>query len=246
MPAIQEEWNKSLADRTSLSVLLIDVDDFKQYNDIHGHLVGDEVLRQVAETLHGKSSGSNGCLARFGGEEFGAILPSTNVAGAQRLGEVYRRSVEELKFPRKGAGVDGFLTVSVGGATTIPGLLNLANCLCEGGAGAGFGTLEKLHPGISGIGEGRARGEEVFGSRNSISLSGDCPSFSGASPWGGIWSLLPARPATRRTQRTCIRFIPVFSTEGVALSDARKAMSLCAACGSFAPFITAAANTWTN
>jgi two-component system chemotaxis family response regulator WspR len=117
---IQEEWNRSVIERSWLSVLLIDVDDFKQYNDVHGHLVGDEVLRQVAEALRTQSSRANDCVARFGGEEFGVILPSTTVEGAQKLGEVFCRSVEDLKFPRNGDGACGYLTVSVGGATTMP------------------------------------------------------------------------------------------------------------------------------
>ncbi|HVW08459.1 MAG TPA: diguanylate cyclase [Bryobacteraceae bacterium] len=117
---IHEEWEKAAAVQSPLSVLLIDVDDFKQYNDIHGHLVGDDVLRKVAEALRAKSSRKADCVARFGGEEFGVILPATSVEGAQTLGEVYCQGVEELKFARNGTGARGYLTVSVGGASTIP------------------------------------------------------------------------------------------------------------------------------
>lgn len=117
---IHEEWEKAAAARNPLSVLLIDVDDFKQYNDLHGHLTGDEVLRKVADALRTKSSTKTDCVARFGGEEFAVILPATSVEGAQTLGEVYRRGIEDLKFPRNGTGAHGYLTVSVGGASTIP------------------------------------------------------------------------------------------------------------------------------
>jgi two-component system chemotaxis family response regulator WspR len=117
---IHEEWEKAAVVRTPLSVLLIDVDDFKQYNDVHGHLVGDEVLRKVADSLRTKSSRNTDCVARFGGEEFGVILPATSIEGAQTLGEKYRRGIENLKFPRNGTGACSYLTVSVGGASTIP------------------------------------------------------------------------------------------------------------------------------
>jgi two-component system chemotaxis family response regulator WspR len=117
---IHEEWEKAAAAQSPLSLLLIDVDDFKQYNDIHGHLVGDEVLRKVAEALRTKSSRKADCVARFGGEEFGIILPATRTEGAQTLGEIYCRGVEALKFAHNGTGARGFLTVSVGGASTVP------------------------------------------------------------------------------------------------------------------------------
>jgi two-component system chemotaxis family response regulator WspR len=117
---IHEEWEKAAAARIPLSVLLIDVDDFKQYNDTHGHLVGDEVLRKVAEALLAKSSRRTDCVARFGGEEFGIILPATSMEGAQTLGEEYCNGVENLKFARNGTDARGYLTVSVGGASTIP------------------------------------------------------------------------------------------------------------------------------
>jgi two-component system, chemotaxis family, response regulator WspR len=117
---IEEEWDRAARDRSPLSVLLIDVDDFKRYNDTNGHLAGDGVLRRVAERLRENSRRPADCVARFGGEEFGVILPSTSLAGAQILAEEYRRSVEDLHFLRDASNGEDYLTVSVGGATTIP------------------------------------------------------------------------------------------------------------------------------
>jgi two-component system chemotaxis family response regulator WspR len=117
---IMEEWRRSLRESSPLSVLLIDVDNFKRYNDTHGHLAGDGVLRRVAETLRDNCRRPSDCVARFGGEEFAVILPSTALAGAQTLGETYRRSVEDLHYPAESSLSGGYLTVSVGGATTIP------------------------------------------------------------------------------------------------------------------------------
>jgi two-component system chemotaxis family response regulator WspR len=128
---IEKEWSRAVRERTPLSVLLVDVDDFKQYNDAHGHLAGDDALRKVAKALRENSRRPSDCVARFGGEEFGIILPSTSLAGAQILGEEYRKSVEGLRFPRGTSIGGGYLTVSIGAATTLaqPGesFLSLVN-----------------------------------------------------------------------------------------------------------------------
>jgi two-component system chemotaxis family response regulator WspR len=118
---IEDAWNRSVRERSPLSVLLIDIDNFKRYNDTHGHLAGDGVLRKVADALRDNSRRPTDCVARFGGEEFAVILPSTPLAGAQIVGEEYRRSVEDLHFQQgKSTEGDDYLTVTVGGATTIP------------------------------------------------------------------------------------------------------------------------------
>ncbi len=116
---MRNEWNRSVEEGTPLSVLLIDVDNFKRYNDTHGHLAGDEVLRKVAESMRNNSRGSGDCVARFGGEEFAVILPSTPLNTAQLLAESYRRGVETLQFLLETSGGGSSVTVSVGGATTI-------------------------------------------------------------------------------------------------------------------------------
>jgi two-component system chemotaxis family response regulator WspR len=117
---IDDRWNQSIRDRRPMSVLMMDIDDFKQYNDTNGHLAGDELLRRVAEAFRENSRRTGDCIARVGGEEFGVVLPATSHAMAQSLGEEYRRSVEALHFPRRTSIGGDYLTVSVGGATTIP------------------------------------------------------------------------------------------------------------------------------
>ena len=82
---MRNEWNRSLEEGSPLSVLLIDVDNFKRYNDTHGHLAGDGVLRKVAESMRNNSRGPTDCIARFGGEEFArhtAVNPSCHRANA--------------------------------------------------------------------------------------------------------------------------------------------------------------------
>lgn len=95
----------------SLSVLILDVDHFKAYNDEFGHLAGDDILRQVARIL-GEVARRSDFVARIGGEEFGIILPETERGGAIALAERFREAVEESAWPRR------VITASLG-ATTI-------------------------------------------------------------------------------------------------------------------------------
>jgi two-component system chemotaxis family response regulator WspR len=119
---IEMEWKRAIRDQSSLSVLMIDVDDFKRYNDTYGHLAGDEVLRTVAEATRKSLGRSADLAARFGGEEFVIILPATSLEGTKAVGEKLCRSVENLQVPHSASTIGGFLTVSVGGASTIPQL----------------------------------------------------------------------------------------------------------------------------
>jgi diguanylate cyclase (GGDEF)-like protein len=96
------------------SVLVLDIDKFKTYNDRYGHLAGDDALRAVA-TAFGGSLRAVDCAARFGGEEFVALLPGTDIAGAVVLGERVRAAVRAAKIPHAD-GADGILTVSIGAA----------------------------------------------------------------------------------------------------------------------------------
>ncbi|MDP9109075.1 MAG: sensor domain-containing diguanylate cyclase, partial [Pseudomonadota bacterium] len=105
---IRQEFDRARRYHLSMSFLMLDVDYFKVYNDTHGHQAGDRVLHQVARTLQGRARGQD-VLARFGGEEFAVILPSTGRNGALVLAERYRQAIEAMGL----AGV----TVSIGVAT---------------------------------------------------------------------------------------------------------------------------------
>jgi diguanylate cyclase len=100
---------------SAYAVLLMDVDHFKRVNDTHGHDVGDQVLRQVAGLL-AVSARSTDFVARFGGEEFLAILPDTDLAGAAVVGEKIRAAVAGAAVP-----VVGRITLSIGAAAAIAG-----------------------------------------------------------------------------------------------------------------------------
>ncbi|NDE90087.1 MAG: diguanylate cyclase [Alphaproteobacteria bacterium] len=100
--------------RTPLSLLMIDIDHFKKFNDTHGHLVGDQVLKLVARTLMENLKGKD-CVARYGGEEFVIILPQTRLADAQRVADTLRQSVAQKKIIRRDTNTAlGAVTVSIG------------------------------------------------------------------------------------------------------------------------------------
>lgn len=99
-----------------LSVMLMDLDNFKQYNDRHGHLAGDQVLRVLGGFLS-KLIRSGDMVARYGGEEFALILPHTNKKGAMAMAEKLRKAVEALEFSPKGVGSSAYLTTSIGVAS---------------------------------------------------------------------------------------------------------------------------------
>jgi diguanylate cyclase (GGDEF)-like protein/PAS domain S-box-containing protein len=117
---IENEWLRAARERTSLSVLLLDVDFFKVYNDLNGHLIGDECLRQIVATILPVVSRPADLLARYGGEEFIVVLPSTDAAGARQMAEWIRDAVESARLPHPGNLPYGVITVSVGCATMVP------------------------------------------------------------------------------------------------------------------------------
>ena len=108
------EWKRSIRTQKPLSLLLIDVDCFKELNDRYGHQEGDECLKKIAEQLLKILRRSSDTLARYGGEEFAAILPETCKENAQLIADAMRKSVEELKIANKDSKVAEIVTVSVG------------------------------------------------------------------------------------------------------------------------------------
>ena len=111
--------NAPSASNQPLSLLMVDVDNFKQYNDSHGHLKGDDVLRKVAGAVASEMR-SNDLVARYGGEEFAVILPNQSLKGAAIVAERIRHRVERLQLPSEPAGAP-CVTVSIGAATALPG-----------------------------------------------------------------------------------------------------------------------------
>lgn len=114
------EWRRAQREDGLISLLMIDVDHFKPYNDNLGHLAGDDALRRVARCLKEACSRPADLVARYGGEEFVMVLPGTGAGGARLIGEKIRRDVQALAIPHHGMGADYALTISVGVATLQP------------------------------------------------------------------------------------------------------------------------------
>lgn len=115
------EWNRSIRYNQSLSLLMIDVDYFKRYNDHYGHQKGDACLQFVASAMAGEPQmRAMDLVARYGGEEFAVILPSTDQEGSAIVGERIRQAVESLDLPHGYSEVAKHVTVSIGSATIRP------------------------------------------------------------------------------------------------------------------------------
>jgi diguanylate cyclase (GGDEF)-like protein len=113
------EWMKAQQQEGELSLLMIDVDHFKLYNDTYGHPEGDACLTRLGETLSGLAAMTMGFAARYGGEEFCLLLPDTAAARAREIAEMVRAAVEDLALPHS-ASTHQHITVSIGVASTRP------------------------------------------------------------------------------------------------------------------------------
>ena len=111
---IEIEWRRALREHKPLSLLMIDIDHFKQYNDTYGHAQGDECLRIVAKMIQTQLHRPGDFVARYGGEEFVVILPSTDLEGAKVTAERIRTSIELLKMENKNASSEKIVTISMG------------------------------------------------------------------------------------------------------------------------------------
>lgn len=117
---LAQEWKRGAREQAPLSLLMVDVDDFKRYNDGYGHVAGDEALRQVAACIRRSFDRPADMAARFGGEEFAVVLPNTASAGAGYIAERVRRNIEALRIPHRASSVGSWVTVSIGVATVTP------------------------------------------------------------------------------------------------------------------------------
>ncbi len=117
---IEREWNRSIRNFNPLSLILCDIDYFKNYNDTYGHQSGDDCLIQVAKVIHKNTNRVIDIAARYGGEEFVVALPETDNEGAVFVAEKIRQGVESLQVPHVQSKTCDHVTISLGVATTIP------------------------------------------------------------------------------------------------------------------------------
>lgn len=114
------EWKRAQREHNALSVMMIDVDDFKRYNDTYGHLAGDEVLKTIAATIKQSVERPADLAARFGCEEFMVVLPNTELAGARYVAEEMRLHIEAVNISHSTARAAPYVTISAGVASTVP------------------------------------------------------------------------------------------------------------------------------
>jgi diguanylate cyclase (GGDEF)-like protein len=118
--ALTREWRRALRSRGPISLLMLDIDGFKAYNDSNGHQEGDECLKSVATALRDVLKRSGDLCARYGGEEFAVILPETGLDGAARVAETLRATVEALQIPHPKGPISPVVTVSIGAHCLFP------------------------------------------------------------------------------------------------------------------------------
>lgn len=136
---LRREWRRAVREQTPLSLILCDIDYFKNYNDSYGHQAGDDCLQQVAEALSRTVKRTSDLVARYGGEEFTVILPNTPVEGAMQIAGLIQQNLQTLKIVHPDSVVNEYITLSIGVTSTVPSpqdtpekLINMAdNALYE-------------------------------------------------------------------------------------------------------------------
>lgn len=127
---LEVEWRRGIRDRNPLSLLVVDVDHFKSYNDNYGHLRGDSCLKQIAESAQDVARRAGDLVARFGGDELTIIMANTANEGAMRIGNEICQAVRDRLLPHV-TNAGGFVSVSIGCATLVPKLGQDAAALIE-------------------------------------------------------------------------------------------------------------------
>ena len=117
---LQKEWERCRTEKRPLSLLMIDIDNFKALNDLFGHPVGDDCLQQIAALMKHILDDTGAVLARYGGEEFMVALPCTDESHAYNIAEQLRTGVEKHMFVWRGHGSEIQITISIGVASIVP------------------------------------------------------------------------------------------------------------------------------
>jgi diguanylate cyclase (GGDEF)-like protein len=117
---LRSEWRRAYRHRANLSLLLLDIDDFKAYNDGYGHLAGDDCLKRIAAALSAATTRPDALFARYGGEEFAVLLPRTDAAKALRCADQLQDALAALALPHRFSRASDHITASIGVATLTP------------------------------------------------------------------------------------------------------------------------------
>jgi diguanylate cyclase (GGDEF)-like protein len=151
--AIEREFRGAAWSRVPISIIMIDLDHFKDYNDLYGHPAGDECLRAVAQMIQGCVRRADDLVARYGGEEIAVVLPGLDSQRAIALAECMRVAIQRLALPH-GRSIHGFVTFSAGVATYVPGrsvggwqaLVEQADAALYAAKASGRNTLQQWSP----------------------------------------------------------------------------------------------------
>ena len=134
--AIEAEWARALRSKSSIGLLMIDIDYFKRYNDNYGHVMGDECLKNIVRAIKDVIRDPPDLVARFGGEEFVCLLPGADIAGTTAVGHRVLNEIRQRHLPHGYSDVADSVTVSIGGAAMVPEegqafvtLIEAADCL---------------------------------------------------------------------------------------------------------------------
>ena len=114
------EWSRTIRSNGNFSALMIDIDNFKNFNDTYGHLQGDKCLKDIAKIIEKTLRRITDEVARLGGEEFIVLLPETGIEGAKVIAEEIRKNVEDLQIINEGVKTSNFVTVSIGISSVVP------------------------------------------------------------------------------------------------------------------------------
>ncbi|MEZ4483450.1 MAG: diguanylate cyclase [Syntrophotaleaceae bacterium] len=114
-------WKQMQREQAPLSIIMCDVDYFKQYNDTYGHQAGDRCLQEIAQAIQDTLQRPSDLVARYGGEEFIILLPGTDQAGTKRVATGIQQAIASLEIPHSGSLANSCVTFSIGMATAVPG-----------------------------------------------------------------------------------------------------------------------------
>ena len=117
---LQQEWKRMARESQSLSLLLLDVDFFKNYNDTYGHLQGDKCLKKIAKIVKDHVNRPGDLVARYGGEEFAVILPNTPITGARKVADKIQQALREAQLEHQASSVSPYVTFSCGISCFVP------------------------------------------------------------------------------------------------------------------------------
>lgn len=117
---LEQQWAICGRQKVPLSMMILDIDFFKNYNDYYGHQAGDECIKKIAHELDVLCKRASDMVARYGGEEFVVVLPATSIQETMKMAEYFRLKIKELKIEHMKSDVDQYVTVSIGVASVVP------------------------------------------------------------------------------------------------------------------------------